>query len=162
MKNVIAIAAAGFIFALPMAQADQSHHPEQAPAGQAASQGGMGMMDMEQMQKRMQEMQALMGQADKTADPKERQRLLQEHMTKMHEMMSDMRGMMGPDMMGKGMMAQGMMMGGGMKGQDKPSGMDMEQRQQMMEKRMDMMQGMMEQMMEQMMQQQRDGMGMNK
>ncbi len=118
--------------ALPLAQADDKHHPQQGSEAAAtpatpSSQGmGMGMMDMN----RMQDMQKTMERAQLSTDPAERQRLMQEHMDQMHKMMGDMRGMMG--------------MGAG-------GGMSAEDRQQMMEKRMDMMQGMMEQMMEHMM-----------
>jgi len=117
--------------ALPLAQADDKHHPQQGQGAPAAtsttsSAQGMGMMDMN----RMQEMHKTMERVQQSKDPAERQRLMQEHTEQMHKMMGDMHGMMG-----KGM-------GGGMSAED---------RQQMMQKRMDMMQGMMEQMMEHMM-----------
>ena len=70
----------------------------------------------------------------KTTDPKERQKLMQEHMQAMQANMEMMRGMGGPMMMGG---QKGGAMGG-----------DPKQRQEMMEKRMDMMQMMMEQMMQ--------------
>lgn len=138
---------------LPVVYADDSHHPEQAQAGggQAAAtqEKGAGMMNMD----RMKEMQQTMERIHKADDPKERQRLMQEHMQQMHEMMGDMQGMM---MQGGS---------GGMTGSDgKGKEMTMEERQRMMAQRMDMMQGMMAQMMEHMMAQQgmaKDG-GKNK
>jgi hypothetical protein len=84
-----------------------------------------------------------MNRIQQTTDPKERQKLLQEHMQTMREQMKDMRAMGG-----------GMMMG--MMGQEKGKGMhdgtmmDPKSRGKMMQDRMDMMQMMMEQMMEQM------------
>lgn len=115
---------------LSAAHADDSHHPEKAQAaGQTAApqDQGMGMMNMD----RMSDVQQMMERIHKTADPKERQRLMQEHMQQMHQMMGDMHAMMG-------------------KGMGKSSG----ENRMMMEQRMDMMQGMMEQMMEHMMAQQ--------
>ena len=99
---------------------------------------------MSQMLEKMKAMQAQMGRIHKTTDPKERQKLMQEHMQAMQENMKTMHGMGGPMMMGSGQRG-GMMMGG------KKGGMtegDMMKRHEMMEKRIDMMQMMMEQMMQ--------------
>ena len=87
----------------------------------------------------------------KTTDPKERQKLMQEHMQAMQENMKMMRGMGGPMMTGGG--EHGSMMMGSKK--DGMTEGDMMKRHGMMENRMDMMQMMMEQMMQrdQMMQQ---------
>lgn len=136
-KFILIPAIVSIALAIPMAQADDAHHPKdkqekvsdvQAPAttaSPAASPGmGMGMMDMN----RMQEMQKMMERIEQSDDPAEKQRLMQEHMDEMHKMMSDMHGMMGKGMSGSA-----------------------PDRQQATEKRMDMMQGMMEQMMEHMM-----------
>lgn len=132
---------------LPVAYADDSHHPEQAQAGgqaAAAQEKGIGMMDMD----RMQEMHKTMERIQRSKDPAERERLMREHMHQMQEMMADMH-----NMMGIGMMMQGG--SGGMMGKDgKGKEMTMEERQRMLGQRMDMMQGMMEQMMEHMMAQQ--------
>ncbi|WP_407511113.1 hypothetical protein [Ralstonia sp. GP101] len=95
----------------------------------------------------MKKMQAQMDKIHQTKDPKERQRLMAEHMQAMQDTMQTMHGMGGPMMMdmmgGQGMGAGGAapMMGG--------SGMPMEQRMNMMENRMDMMQMMMDQMLKQ-------------
>jgi hypothetical protein len=161
MKAIVISMILALALAVTSVLADDSHHPEKAAAIEAhASQDtgqGMGMMDMEQMQQRMQkmqQMQQMMDRINKSKDPQERQRLMQEHMEKMHDMMTNMRGMMEPGMMGKGMMDKGMMQGGGSgdnMGAAQKDTMPMLQRQQMMEKRLDMMQGLMEQMMEQMM-----------
>ena len=47
------------------------------------------------MQEQMKLMQAQMEQIAKTQDPKERQRLLQDHMTAMQKMLASMQGMPG-------------------------------------------------------------------
>lgn len=131
MKKLAHVTAIMFLFGLPYVQADDRHHPQpgqEAAANTAATSASqstaIGMMDMS----RMQDMHKTMERIQKSKDPAERQRLMQEHMDQMQKMMGDMNGMMG--------------MGAGMSAGD---------RQQMMEKRMDMMQGMMEQMMEHMM-----------
>jgi len=113
------------------------------------------------MQERHKKMQTQMERLSKTNDPKERQKILEEHWKTMHEGMDAM--------MGRGGMGRGMMMGGmGMKGGMGPGsggmgpggkmgpgpGMGpmtpemMDQRQRRMEQRMDMMQMMMDQMMQ--------------
>ena len=93
----------------------------------------------QQMMDRVKEMQAQMDKIRQTNDPKEREKLLAEHMKSMQDGMQMMRGT------GGGMMG---MMGGGQRGSGGQSA-------QMMERRMDMMQMMMEQVMQhqQMMQQ---------
>lgn len=112
------------------------------PSGQQAE-------SLDQMQARMQTMQAQIAQLQRTTDPAERQKLLSAHMQLMQEQMASMRTM------GGGMMQ--MMHGGGMA----TGGMGMQRdadggprspglRHQMMEDRVDMLQMMMEQMMEQM------------
>ncbi len=107
----------------------------QAMSGKPAARAGAGMqMDatmQKQMVERMKLMQAQMDKLRQTTDPKEREKLLAEHMKSMHEGMQMMRGA------GGGMMG---MMGGG----QAAGGQGM----QMMEGRMDMMQMMMEQMMQ--------------
>ncbi|KWT91628.1 hypothetical protein APY03_3239 [Variovorax sp. WDL1] len=112
-----------------------------APATPAMS------MDMEkqgpQMQANMEKMQQQMEKIGTTTDPKNRQKLMQEHMQTMQETMKMMRGMGSPTMKGGGDPG-GMAMG------DKKASMqdgDMKKRQEMTDTRMDMMQMMMEQMM---------------
>jgi hypothetical protein len=99
----------------------------------------------------MKKMQQQMDKIRATTDPKERQKLMDEHMRSMNEGMTMMRGMGGPMMMGGKPGA----MGPGMMGGDQKSGMgpgmmggDPKQQQEMMGRRMDMMQMMMEQMMQ--------------
>lgn len=97
---------------------------------------------LDQMQSRMQAMQAMMTQLQRTTDPAERQKLLSSHMRLMQEQMTAMR------MMGGGMMQMmhgpaGMGMGSGTPQAPGP-------RHQAMEDRVDMLQMMMEQMMGQM------------
>lgn len=135
----------------------------QAPADadkKAAPAAGDADMDKfyAAMQERHKKMQAQMERLSKTKDPKERQKILDEHWKTMHEGM-DM--MMGRGGMGRGMMMGGMGMmgpgGGGMGpgGRMGPGGgmgpmspEMMDQRQRRMEQRMDMMQMMMDQMMQ--------------
>ena len=95
------------------------------------------------MQERYKKMQEQMEKVRQAKDPKERQKLLQEHWQTMHDGM----GMMGG--MGMGPRGGGMGMGYGPRGC--PAGATPEAtacRQNMMERRMDMMQMMMDQMME--------------
>ena len=130
------------------AYADDKHHPPEAAKAQAAApdkQFTAAYSQMKQMTAQMEKIKA-------TKDPKERQRLMQEHMDSMHAGLQALRptggGMM--QMMGCQMM------------KDKPGGsapacpmMDSAgarkgpgERMDMMEKRMDMMQMMLEQMAE--------------
>ncbi len=108
------------------------------------------------MQERYKKMQDQMARLSKTTDPKERQKIMEEHWKTMHEGMDAM--------MGRGGMGRGMMMGGGMGpggggmgpggrmgpgpcvGMGPMSPEMMSQRQRCMEQRMDMMQMMMDQM----------------
>lgn len=107
---------------------DKSAVPKTAQAPTSDMPAGM----MDNMNKMQQQMQQLM----QTHDPKERERLLTEHMQAMQQHMK----MMG-DMKGSGMMARGT---------TGASSIPSEKRMQMMEQRMDMMQKMMEQMLQQM------------
>ena len=95
------------------------------------------------MQDSMKGMQEQMDKARATTDPKEREKLMQEHMLAMQENMKSMHGMGGPMMMGSSQ-------GGGMaKGGNKEmAGGNMMQHHEMAMKRMDMMQLMMEQMLQ--------------
>ncbi len=115
------------------------------------------------MQERYKKMQDQMARLSKTTDPKERQKILEEHWKTMHEGMDTMMGRGG---MGRGMMMGGMgtmspgggggmgMGPGGRMGAGPGPGMGpmspemLEQRQRRMEQRMDMMQMMMDQMMQ--------------
>ncbi len=159
MKKIpLVLALAGLAWVLPAYAVDE-HHPEdqktppaktapkesttqkQAPAAQkpsapAAQTGAMQMGMMGNMEKMQAQMQRLM----QTQDPKEREKLLHEHMQTMQESMKMMSGMMSQGMMGGGKS------GDAKSGQGMFLGMSADQRMQMMEQRMDMMQKMMEQM----------------
>jgi len=109
------------------------------------------------MQERYKKMQDQMARLSKTKDPKERQKILDEHWVTMHEGMDTMMGRGG---MGRGMMMGGMGPGGGGMGMGPGGRMGpgtgmgpmspemMDQRQRRFEQRMDMMQMMMDQMMQ--------------
>lgn len=113
------------------------------------------------MQERYKKMQDQMARLSKTKDPKERQKILDEHWITMHEGMDLMmgRGGMGRGMgygmgygMGPGGGGMGMWHGGGMgpgAGMGPMSPEMMEYRQRRMEQRLDMMQMMMDQMVQQ-------------
>ncbi len=100
------------------------------------------------MQERYKKMQEQIGKIRQTKDPKERQKLLQEHWQTMHEGV----GMMGMGMggnMGRGPRGGGAMMGAGPAGCPLGAAQEaMACRQNMMERRMEMMQMMMENMIE--------------
>ncbi|WP_426338604.1 hypothetical protein ACN9MZ_19500 [Pseudoduganella sp. S-14] len=149
MRTLISVVFASLMLA-PAAHADDLHHPLQAakPSHGAAASDQRFAAAYEQMKK----MVAQMEQIRATRDPKERERLMQQHLDSMHEGVRAMRpaggGMM--QMMGCQMMrgqdkasAQSCPMTGG--GHVKPA---QAERMDMMEKRMDMMQMMMEQMVE--------------
>ena len=136
MKNSLLISTfVACALSAPIASAQE----KPAPASPAMS------MDTDkqnsQMQENIKKMQHQMDMIATTTDPKERQKLMQEHMQTMQENMKAMRSMGGPMMKGGGM-AMGDKKGGGMMGGD------VKTRQDGMEKRMDMMQMMMEQMMQ--------------
>jgi hypothetical protein len=139
------------ILALPIAQAadeedHSAHHPgagqeqaDTAPDNKAAG------MKMDKMQERMKKMQDLMSKIHSTSDPKERQRLMEEHMDSMRDSMKMMRGM-GKDMMGK--KHKGDRPAGDGADKDGMMGCMMMKKHQMTEDRIDMMQKMMEQIIE--------------
>ncbi|MDR5799214.1 MULTISPECIES: hypothetical protein [Caballeronia] len=68
--------------------------------------------NLAQFQEQMKTMQAQMNQIRQAQDPKERQKLLQQHWATMQSAMTTMHGMWGSGTMGHGMMGQGMMSGG--------------------------------------------------
>ena len=78
--------------ALPLAQADDSHHSGKSTGTPVAvtSSPGTGMVEMDKMQGQMKEMQQMMERIQKTGNMDERQKLMQENMEKMHEMMGMM------------------------------------------------------------------------
>lgn len=117
------------------AAAAPSADAAQPPA--AVSQEGK---HMQMMQGHAQKMREQMAKIRAAKDPKERQKLMSEHMTAMREGMKMLKGAPGCAMM-SGMAAKGM-------GQDKMDMGNMMSCHQMMEKKMEMMQGMMEGLME--------------
>ena len=129
-RTVIAAVLAAAFAAQPLAGAAQS---KDKPAAKPPAGTQMDPKLQQQMVERMKALQAQMDKIRQTTDPKEREKLLAEHMKTMQEGMQAMRGM------GGGMM--GMMSGGKHGGAQGP---------RMMENRMDMMQMMMDQMMEHM------------
>ena len=115
----------------------------QEPAPNTAARGADMEMQRPRMQANIEKMHQQMEKIATTTDPKERQKLLQEHMQTMQENMKMMRDMGKPAMSGEGSP-------GGMAIGEKKGGMqndDAMKRQEMTETRMDMMQMMMEQMM---------------
>ena len=126
MKTSILVAA---IVACALSAPIVSAQDKSAPAKPAMS------MDMDkqmpQMLENMKKLQTQMEKIRKTTDPKERRKLLQEHMQAMQAGMNMMQSVGGPMMM--------RMLG------DKPGTSDPKQQQEMMAWRMDMMQMMMEQ-----------------
>ena len=141
-----------------------------APQGEQtpAAQGEQSVVDIQQFDKQkaqaqenLQKMQEYMSRIQKTQDPQERQRLLEQHQTMMQESMGMMNQMwgnsmgccMGGNMTGRQQMNGGMR-GGHMMGWNQMHGQyssltpqQMQQRQYMMEQYMGMQQQMMEQMM---------------
>ncbi len=125
--------------------ADDAHHPEKAQKTtdtKAAAAAGAKSVETEsatdpqikRAQETMRKLQDQMGKIRQTNDPKERQKMMQEHMQTLREGMMTLHGM---KKMEGGGGQDGMMMGGDMmKGHD------------MMEMRMDMMEMMMDQMMQ--------------
>lgn len=137
MKRLLVAAVSALLFTVPLihVQADSQEESETLKKWDQYTQ---------QWQRRMNTMHKQMDRIHQTQNPKERQRLLEEHWKTMDEQMAGMRDMEG--MMG------GMM--GGMHGQrgDRGHGsmhmMDPDQRDTYMQDRMDMQQMMMEQMMQ--------------
>ncbi len=80
-----------------VAMADDAHHPENAPAPAVSAPAAksespkMGMAGMQDHMKRMQEQMVKLRAA---SDPKERERLIDEHVKTMQESMSMMQAMM--------------------------------------------------------------------
>ena len=97
--NVKSILLAACLFGSGIALAEDAHHPEAAkkpPAAAPAKPAGKGMqgMDMGQMEKRMKLMREQMAQIRAATDPKEKERLMQEHFKTMEESMAQMQHMM--------------------------------------------------------------------
>ena len=140
MKNALqAFVLAASVLTVPLAGLAQQPVPDPhghdakaaTPAKPESSAQAMRTMD-----EHMKKMQSLHERMAKASTPDERQKLMEEARTEMHEGMASM----GPMMQGGAMGARGM-------GGKAPSA-DAGTRMQMMEKRMDMMQMMMQMMMD--------------
>lgn len=104
MKTLaIVIAMTAPLVTVSPVSAVEEHHPDQKPAASApaAKNGGM---PMGMMQDNMLKMHEQMHKIMKAKDPKQRDKLMQEHMQMMQAHMKTMGGMMGGGMMGPGMM----------------------------------------------------------
>lgn len=91
------IAACLFAFGTA-AFAEDAHHPadaKQPPAALPAQPSGKAMGGMGPMHEHMKLMHEQMVQIRAATDPKEKQRLIEEHMKTMEQSMSTMQGMMG-------------------------------------------------------------------
>lgn len=137
--------AASLALATP-AFADESHHPAQPGATQAAP-AQPDAKTMQKMQDNLTTMQKQLDRIGKAKTPAERQKLMAEYMQTLQANMGMMQGMLSgtgdcammPMMQGgMGMMGQGMMGAGDM----------MAKRMEAMEKRMEMMQMMMQMLMQ--------------
>jgi hypothetical protein len=89
LEKIILAVCAGLLGSAAMA--DDAHHPGQPAAAPAAKPGGT--MDMQGMQANMKRMQEQMAQIQRASDPKERDRLVAEHMKTMQQSMPMMRMM---------------------------------------------------------------------
>lgn len=160
MKNILLPMMLAITFSMPAFAADAKTEKNSAQA----SKEEQNFDDrIAQMQGQMAVMHAQMDQIRQTSDPKERQKLIQEHWDTMQKARGMMDGMWGPGRMGGPggpMMGGGMMGGRGgpmMGGRGGPmmwndyrhmSPEQMKQRQYMMYQYMGMQQQMMDQMME--------------
>jgi hypothetical protein len=170
MKKFTLCALMASLLAVPVAKAadeedHSAHHPaaDQGQSAPAPDDKAAGMK-MGGMQETMKKMQTLMAKIHSTTDPKEREKLLKEHMQAMRESMKmmsgmmDMGGMMGGKKKRKDAGAEqdahqhgddassGSSSGGGQDGDMMMGGMMMMHKK--MEARMDAMQKMMEQIIE--------------
>jgi len=150
--------------AQPDPQDHEAHHPagaasapkSKAPSAKppatkasAAKSSAAVKQNVERMDKQMMMMGEMHQKMMGAKSAEERSALMGEHMKAMQDGMSMMNMMKGPGMGGSGMAGGGMNgpgMGGAQDNKSMPG--NMEDRQQMMEKRMDMMQMMMQMMMD--------------
>jgi hypothetical protein len=158
MKTTGLSMAIAAVLLIPPAYAVDEHHPDKAAIPEKAAPSAktprpapkspVDEKSMAQMQDHMKKMQDIMARMQKTTDPAERKKLMDQHMKTMQEGMQMMNGMGGgmmQGMMGGGMMGQAPKDGAALSG---PMGRGAPMSPEMMERRMDMMQMMMEQMME--------------
>ncbi len=138
MKHIVNFLAVALLALASHAALAQAKDQNAAPAASTPAQADQRF---EQMQEQMRLMQSQMDKIDKTQDPKERQRLLEEHWNSMQKAMGTM-------MMG-GQMGDGHGMGGPMMWKDyrELSPEQLRERQYMLDRWMPMHQMMMDQMM---------------
>jgi hypothetical protein len=165
-RSILPITIAAALFCAAPVYAQQA---ASAPKADAAKSKAATVEDFDkqatQVQEHIKTMHEQMDKISKTQDPKERQKLLQEHWATMQGGMGMMRGMWGPGMMGgpgmHGNMMGGPGMGGAMMGGGRMQGWhgmggyyskltpeQMKQRQYMMDQYMGMQQQMMDNMMQ--------------
>jgi Spy/CpxP family protein refolding chaperone len=97
--NVKSILIAACVLGSGIALAEDAHHPDAAnkpPAAAPAKPAEKGMqgMDMGRMQQHMKLMRAQMAQIRAATDPKEKERLIEEHFKTMEDSMAHMQHMM--------------------------------------------------------------------
>lgn len=150
MKHIVNFLAVALLAVASHAALAQAKDQNAAPAASTAVQTDQRF---EQMQEQMRLMQSQMEKINKTQDPKERERLLEEHWNAMQSAMGTMHeawgGMMGGPMMG-GQMGGGHGVGGPMMWKDyrELSPEQLRERQYMLDRWMPMHQMMMDQMMQ--------------
>lgn len=117
MKKLLVAVAIGMTLNTPVVHAaTRNTSPPQAASSPQADAPAEFDKNVAQWQEKMNEMQAQMDQFRKAQDPKERQKLLDEHWATMQSAMSIMHGMWGARMMGPEMMGQGPTGGAGQGG----------------------------------------------
>ena len=109
-KSLLIAVLATLPLSLPLAWANEAHHPDQDKKPAAATPDMDKPMQMGKMQDNMLRMHEQMHKIMQAKDPKERERLKQEHSKMMQDNMHMMRSMKGSET-GQGKM------GGGMKDQ---------------------------------------------
>ena len=157
-KITILAVLTGLSMAATPLYADDAHHPEKAQkttdakaaapvAAKPADAEPVADQQIKRAQETMRKLQDQMGKIRQASDPKERQKLMQEHMQTMQEGMKQLRGMGGMKAQAP---AQAKTMGMARDGKqgDMMMGGDMMKAHDMMEMRMEMMETMMEQVMQ--------------
>lgn len=121
MKSTLLMAVLATLpLSMPLAWAEDAHHPDQDKKPPTAMTDKDKQMQMGKRQEHMLRMHEQMHKIMAAKNPQERERFMQEHSKMMQDNMRMMGGMMGGGMMGHGTMggdAKGGEMGGGMQGQ---------------------------------------------
>ena len=110
-KSLLVAVMATLPLSMPLAWADDAHHPAPDKKPAMATPDKDKQMQMGKMQENMLRMHEQMHKIMQSKDPKEREKLKQEHAKMMQDNMHMMQGTMGGGMMGQDKMD------GGMKGQ---------------------------------------------